>query len=104
MVRGVGMPQDHAIEAVVVVKLREHREVQPGGIHGGNGGQMVRRSGDAQDNLSVHRFASFADGSMPWLYSLLLLLELQCHRSGTGLAVLELSFRLGKVVAVCRNP
>jgi hypothetical protein len=37
MVRGVRMPKNNAIEAVVVVKLGEDRAVQPFGIHLGNG-------------------------------------------------------------------
>src|SRR5215471_4491297 len=41
---------------------------------------------------------------LPWLYRMLRFQQLKCHRSGTGLAVLELPFRLGKMVAVCRNP
>src|SRR5215471_21674043 len=63
---------------------------------------MVSRSGDAEHSTRLQSFASSAYGSLPWLCSLRLL-ELKCHRSGTGLAVLELSFRLGKMVAVCRN-
>jgi hypothetical protein len=37
MVGLLGMPKDNAIEAVVVVKLGEDREVQPCGIHRRNG-------------------------------------------------------------------
>src|SRR5712691_9948840 len=35
---------------------------------------------------------------------MLRLQQLKCHRRGTGLAVLELSFSLGKMVSLCRNP
>src|SRR6266508_5491424 len=40
----------------------------------------------------------------PWLCRLMLLLQLECHRIGTGLAVLEPSCGLGKMVSVFRNP
>jgi hypothetical protein len=33
----LGMSEDDTVKAVVVLKLGEHCEVQPGGIHLGNG-------------------------------------------------------------------
>jgi len=65
MVRGVRMPKNNAIEAVVVVKLGEYREVQPCGIHLGNGGQMVRRSSDAEHSTRLHSSASSAYSTLP---------------------------------------
>src|SRR5882724_1322891 len=40
----------------------------------------------------------------PWLCRLILLPQFECHRIGTGLAVLEPSCGLGKMVSVLRNP
>ena len=100
----LGVSKDDTIEAFMVVKLGEDREVQPRGIHLGNGCSMVGGSSDAEYSTSFHCLASSADGSMPWLCSLLRLLELKCHRSGTGLAILELACVLGKMVSVLRNP
>jgi hypothetical protein len=37
MVGLVGMSEDDAIEAIMVFKLGEYREVKPSGIHLGNG-------------------------------------------------------------------
>src|SRR6266516_7169767 len=65
---------------------------------------MVGGSGDAEHNTSLHSPASSAHGSMPWLCRLLLLLELKCHRSGTRLAILELSCGLGTMVSLCHHP
>src|SRR5262249_54357329 len=104
IVRLLGMSEDDAIEAVVVMKLGKYREVQPGGIHFGNSGQMVGGSGNAEYSTNLHRSASSAYSFLPWLYILLLLLELKCHRSGTRLAILELACVLGKMVSVLRNP
>jgi hypothetical protein len=47
MVGMLGMSEDDAVKAVVVLKLSEYHEVQPGGIHFGNDCQMVSGSGDA---------------------------------------------------------
>jgi hypothetical protein len=49
-----GMSEDDAIEAIMVCKLCEYREAQSSGIHLGNGGQMVRRSGDAEHSTRFH--------------------------------------------------
>src|ERR1043166_10143602 len=65
---------------------------------------MVGWSGDAEHSTRLHRLASSPYGSLPWLCRMLRLQQLKCHRRGTGLAVLELSFSLGKMIAVCRNP
>src|SRR5262244_1455089 len=58
MVVLLGMPKDNAIEAIVVVKLGEYREVQPGGIHFGNSCQMVGGSSNAEYSTSLHRSTS----------------------------------------------
>ena len=54
----LGMSENDAIEAIVVFKLGENREVQPFGIHLGYGGQMVSRSGNAEHSTSFHYRAS----------------------------------------------
>src|SRR5262245_57999937 len=43
------MSKDDAIEAVMVVKLGKYGEVQPGGIHLGDGCSMVSGSGNVQE-------------------------------------------------------
>src|SRR4029453_34953 len=65
MVGLLGMSEDDAIEAVVVFKLGEYREVQPCGIHLGNGGQMLGGSGDAKHSTSLHRSTSSAWSRTP---------------------------------------
>jgi|RhiMetdeSRZDD1v2_1073273.scaffolds.fasta_scaffold52001_6 hypothetical protein len=103
MVGLLGMSEKDAIEAFMVVKLGEDGEAKPCGIYLGNGCSMVSRSGNAEHSTSLHCSASSPYSFLPWLCSLRLL-ELKCHRSGTGLAILELSCSLGKMVALCRNP
>ena len=65
MVGLLRMSKDDAIEAVMVFTLGEDGEVQPCGIHLGNSGQMVSRSGDAEHSTRLHHSASCPYGSMP---------------------------------------
>src|SRR5437867_12965887 len=62
MIGLVGVSEDDAVEAVVVVKLDEDREFQPCGIHRRNGCYMVGGSGDAEHSTSLHSSASSAYG------------------------------------------
>jgi hypothetical protein len=103
MVGLLGGSKDDAVEAMVVFKLGEGGEAKPCGIHLSNGSQMVSGAGDAEHSTSLYSSASSPYSFLPWLCSLRLL-ELKCHRSGTGLAVLELSCSLGKMVVLCHNP
>jgi hypothetical protein len=52
------MPKDNAVKAVVVFKLGEDGEAQPGGVHLGNGSQMVGGSSDTEHSARLHSSAS----------------------------------------------
>ena len=55
MVGLLGMSEDDAVEAVVILKLGEYHEVKPLSIHLGNGSQMVGRTGDTEHSIRLHQ-------------------------------------------------
>src|SRR5215510_7634056 len=59
MVGRLGVPEDDAIEAVVVFKLGEDGEVQPCSIHLCYGCQMIGGSSDTEHSTRWHRSVSF---------------------------------------------
>jgi hypothetical protein len=57
----LGMSEDDTVKAIVVLKLGEHREVEPLGIHRRDDCQIVSWSSDAEDSTRFHRKVSSSE-------------------------------------------